>query len=230
MTSTRRCRRGPTRTSRCAALQARFSLPVMCACINMCSKSVSKLGAALISTGCSLDVLDCLCLPPVPDAAQETLQVLTVAHTYCVANGGDVDYDGGCALAKTYASSYAEACAEAFVASFIDFAYGKKDSCHCDIGVSVLLGSITHEIAIISAFYETEVEARSCTPDVSGTPDYAYIKQECWAKSMADMVARVRLPPLKWLVDVSTRDASASASGNEHCTCQHGALQLHLNA
>ena len=130
-------------------------------------------------------------LPAVPDR-KESLQVLAEAHTNCVAIGGDAAYDGGCALAKTYSSAYAAACAEAFAASFVDFAYGKKGSCECDIAVSVLVSSISHEFEIISAFYETEVEARSCTPDVAGTPDYAYIKQTCWANSMADMVARVR--------------------------------------
>ena len=123
-----------------------------------------------------------------------------MAHTYCSANGGDAAYDGGCATAVSYSKAYAAACAEAFAKSFVNFTYGKKNSCKCDIAVSVLSQAIVHEIEIISAFYETEVEARSCTPDVAGTPDYAYIKQECWAKSMADMVARVRLSALMEVV------------------------------
>ena len=123
------------------------------------------------------------------------MQIFASAFTTCQASGGDPEYDGGCARAVSYSQAYAQACAEAISVATIDYSHG-KDSCKCDISVSVLKTAVAHEIETITAFYEAGVEARSCNPDNYGTPDFAYIKQTCWASSMADMVAKVRRPLL----------------------------------
>ena len=113
------------------------------------------------------------------------------AFTKCKATGGDADYDGGCARAVSYSAAYAEACAEAIAAAFVDYTYGKQTKCHCDVSVQTIQSAIAHEVEIIYAFYETKVEARSCNWDNIGTPDLAYIAQSCIASSAADLLVKV---------------------------------------
>ena len=120
------------------------------------------------------------------------LQIWAEAQTYCVKNGGDPEYDGGCARAVSYSEAYAAACAEAIAVSFVDYTYGKNSDCHCDVSVQTIQKAIAHEIEIIYAFYETEVEARGCTKEHDYAPDYSHIRQTCFANSAADLLVKVR--------------------------------------
>jgi len=106
------------------------------------------------------------------------------------AEGGDADYDGGCARAISYSAAYSKACAEAIAISFVDYTYGKKTKCHCDVSVQTIQTAIAHEVEIIFAFYETQIEARSCNMDNVGTPDISYIAQSCIATSAADLLVK----------------------------------------
>ena len=104
------------------------------------------------------------------------------------------DYDGGCARAVSYSAAYAQVVAEAIAASFVDYTYGKQTKCHCDFSVDTIHRAIAHEVEIIFAFYETQVEARGCNHDNFGTPDFAYIAQSCIASSAADLLVKVWSP------------------------------------
>ena len=75
----------------------------------------------------------------------------------------------------------------------MDYSYGKDEGCQCDIGVSTMQDALAHEFEIIYASYESEIEARACSPSDNGSPDFSYITQTCWAESAADLSVRVRL-------------------------------------
>ena len=59
------------------------------------------------------------------------------------------------------------------------------------MSVQTIQTAIAHEVEIIFAFYETQIEARSCNQDNIGTPDISYIAQSCIATSAADLLVKV---------------------------------------
>ena len=120
--------------------------------------------------------------------------MLDVAYVKCTQTGGDPDYDGGCALATAYSQGYAQACAEAVAESISGISFsGAK--CTCDTSVAAFANATAHEIETIFAFMEQQVEARTCNVDNHGTDGWAHIYRNCWAESVADLTASVRIPP-----------------------------------
>ena len=106
-------------------------------------------------------------------------------------NSGDLNYDGGCALAKSYAFGYAQTCVEAIVDVMADVSFGTKEGCDCvDVSAKAHAEAIAHEVETVVAFLENELEARTCNPDNHGTYSLADIFRNCVAKSTANTLVK----------------------------------------
>jgi hypothetical protein len=145
------------------------------------------------------------------------LQLWQYAYTNCVGTGsGDPYYDGGCALAKSYASGYAEACVEAIISVMADVSFGTKEGCDCkDVSASAHAEAVAHEVKTVFAFLEQELEARSCNPDNYGGEGIADIFRNCVAKSTADAL-------VKYIAKVTATGNCVTAYKAEYCTEENG--------
>ena len=139
------------------------------------------------------------------------MQLLQDAYVKCTGlNSGDPNYDGGCALAKSYASGYAEGCGEAIVSIMSDIDFGKYN-CDCDVSASAHAEAIAHEVKTVFAFMEQEIEARTCNPDNYGGAGEAYIMRNCVAKSTADLL-------VKYIAKVTAEGGCETGYKTQYCT------------
>ena len=93
----------PRRTTRCTPTRPIFaSRPRRCCAVKR-----------VVEATCHLDLTD---PTPLTDAvygyASAHAEIFQEAYTKCSLEGGDDEYDGGCALSTAFTESYAEACAE----------------------------------------------------------------------------------------------------------------------
>ena len=91
----------PRRTACCSPIRP-ISHPRRCCAVKK-----------VVEATCHLDLTDAT---PLTDAvygyARAHAEIFQEAYTKCSLEGGDDEYDGGCALSTAFTESYAEACAE----------------------------------------------------------------------------------------------------------------------
>ena len=115
-----------------------------------------------------------------------SLQIWNEAYTKCSLDGGDPEYDGGCALASSFTQAFAEGCAEAVAEAVAEV--NAKQSCDCDTQLVANSTAVAHEFRQLFVHVGAGVKAEACT--------FGELESEaarfCMAKSVAELAAQVR--------------------------------------
>ena len=119
--------------------------------------------------------------------APYALQVYNVAYTTCSLKGGDVEFDGGCAVATSFGTAFAAACGEPTATALISIS---KETCDCDLAAAVTAEGMAAEYRRIFAHVEQEVESVACTDE--GYDQENGIGRRCIVNSVAKLSAQVR--------------------------------------
>lgn len=114
------------------------------------------------------------------------VQIWNEAYAKCSLDGGDPEYDGGCALATSFTEAFAVGCAEAIASAVADI--NAKDSCDCDTKLSANATAIAHEFQQLFVHFGAGLAAEACTDGVLESEAARF----CMAKSVAALAAQVR--------------------------------------
>lgn len=119
--------------------------------------------ANVVEKTCQLDIVDPEPLRHAVDGfAQAHAEIFQEAYAKCSLEGGDAEYDGGCALSTAFTESFAEACSQAIATAVASISNG-ADGCQCDIDIKALAEATAVEYKTIFAHVQTAVRAGACS-------------------------------------------------------------------
>ena len=147
------------------------------------------------------------------------MQLWEYAYAICITGyGGEPNYDGGCQLARSYVSGYAETSFEAIQAVLAAISFGST-GCNCSgFSAAEFAEAIASEAKVVFASLEGEMQSRFCNPDNYGMYNATDVWRDCISRSTADSI-------VKAIANVSTQGGCVTSYRADVCEKQDGQCQ-----